>query len=93
MANIFTDLMWYLTFMQTTSLCIQTIFWLFELLFTAKVLLNGHAVTQTNVSVVYQSESTETNPHGYLIRHFKETIVLKSIKHFTKTCQPRSIYV
>ena len=49
--------------MQTTLLCIQTIFLLFELLFTTKVLLNGHAVTQNNVSVVYQSESTENNPH------------------------------
>ena len=49
--------------MQTPLLCIQTIFLLFELLFTAEVLLIGHAVTKNYVSVVFQSESTKSISH------------------------------
>ena len=35
----------------------------FEWLFDAKVPLNGHAVTQNYVSVVFQSQATENNSH------------------------------
>ena len=49
--------------MQTPLLCIQTIFLLFEWLFDAKVLLNGHAVEQNYVFVVFQSEATKNNSH------------------------------
>ena len=38
-------------------------FLLFEELFDAKVLLIGHAVTQSYVFVVFQSEETENNSH------------------------------
>ena len=48
--------------MRTPLLCIQ-ISLLFKELFDAKVLLFGHAVTQNNVSVIFQSEATENNSH------------------------------
>ena len=46
--------------MQTPLLCIQ-LFLLFEELFDAEVLLIGHAVTQSYVFVVFQSEATKNN--------------------------------
>ena len=38
-------------------------FWLVDWLVDAKVMLNGHAVTQNYVFVVYQSEATKNNSH------------------------------
>ena len=38
-------------------------FLLVDWLFDAKVLLNGHAVTQNYVFVVFQSEATKSNSH------------------------------
>ena len=58
------------------------LFLLFEELFDAKVLLIGHAVTQNYVSVVFQSEASKNNFNDYLIRHVKETIVMKMIMQF-----------
>ena len=58
------------------------IFLLFEELLNAKVLLIGHAVTQIYVYVVFQSEATKNNSNDYLIRHVKETIVMKILLRF-----------
>ena len=53
---------------------------LFEWLFDAKVLLNGHAVTQNYVFVVFQSEATENKSHDQLNKHVEETKVMKILK-------------
>ena len=57
-------------------------FLLVEWLFDAKVLLNGHAVTQNYVFVVFQSEATKNNSHNQLIRHVEETMVMKILVQF-----------
>ena len=57
-------------------------FLLLEWLLDANVLPNGHAVTQNSVFVVSQSEATRNKSHDKLIRHVKETIVMKSRMQF-----------
>ena len=69
-------MLWYLTVMQILLLCVQP-FLLVEWLFGAKVLLNGYAVTQNYVFVVFQSEATKNNSHDLIIKHIKEKIVMK----------------
>ena len=59
-------------------------FLLVEWLFDAKVLLNSYAVTQNYVFVVFQSEATKNNSHDLLIKHIKETIVMKVFMQFKK---------
>ena len=59
-------------------------FLLVEWLFDAKVLLKGYAVTQNYVFVVFQSEATKNNSHDLLIKHIKETIVMKVFMQFRK---------
>ena len=59
-------------------------FLLVEWLFDAKVLLNSYAVTQNYVFVVFQSEATKNNSHDFLIKHIKETIVMKVFMQFRK---------
>ena len=54
---------WYPTVMQTFLLCIQTFFLLVERLFNAKVLPNGHALTENYVILIFQSEATKNNSH------------------------------
>ena len=49
--------------MQTTLLWIQNICLFVELLFTAKVTLNGYAVMQNYVFVLQQAESTKNISH------------------------------
>ena len=48
---------------NSVAVHLKHFFLLFVLLFTAWILVNGHAVTQNYVFVVYQSESTKNNPH------------------------------
>ena len=48
----------------------------------AKLLLNGYAVTQNYVFVVFQSEATKNKSHDLLIKHIKETIVMKIFMQF-----------
>ena len=57
-------------------------FLLVEWLFDAKVLLNGYAVTQNYVFVVFQSEATKDNSHDLLIKLIKKTIVMKIFMQF-----------
>ena len=57
-------------------------FLLVEWLFDAKVLLKGYAVTQNYVFVVFQSEATENTSHDLLIKHIKETKVMKTFMQF-----------
>ena len=57
-------------------------FLLVEWLFDAKVLLNGYAVTQIYVFVVFQSKATENNSHDLSIKYIKETIVMKIFMQF-----------
>ena len=57
-------------------------FLLVEWLFDAKVLLNGYAVTQNYVFVVFQSEATKNNSRDLMIKHVKETIVVKVLMQF-----------
>ena len=59
-------------------------FLLVEWLIDAKVLLNGYAVTQNYVFVVFQSEATKKNSHDLLIKFIKETIVMKVFMQFGK---------
>ena len=77
--------------MQTPLLCIQ-IFLLFKELSDVKVLLIDHAVTQNNVFVVFQSEATENFSHENLIKHVKETIVVKVFRQLRRTRQLDDIY-
>ena len=53
-----------------------------EWLFDAKVLLNGPAVTQNHIFVVFRSQATKNNSDEYLIRHAKESIVMKILMQF-----------
>ena len=55
-------------------------FLIVEQLSDAKVLLNGHAVAQNYVFVVFQPETTKRNSHDYLVRHVKETKVMKILQ-------------
>ena len=57
-------------------------FLLVEWLFDAKVLLNGYAITQNYVFVVFKSEATNNNSHDLLIKHNKEAIVMKIFMQF-----------
>ena len=65
--------------LQLCRLCCCALkpFLLVEWLFGAKVLLNGYAVTQNYVFVVFQSEATKNKSHDLLIKHIKETLVMK----------------
>ena len=65
--------------MQTPLLRIQTIFVISR---TLRRLLTGHAVAQNYVFVVLQPETTKNNSHDYLVRHVKETIVMKILQQF-----------
>ena len=67
--------------MQTPLLCIETNILLYEWLFDANVLLIGHVVAQ-NSFLAFQSEATKNNSHNYMIRHVKETIVMKVLMQF-----------
>ena len=57
-------------------------FLLVEWLFEAKVLPTGHAVAQNSVFVVSQPKTTKNNSHHFLIKHVKETIVMKILQQF-----------
>ena len=90
--SITSKLWWYLTVMQTALLCVQTIF-SFEWPFVAKVLLNGHAVTQNYVFIVIQFDATKNNSNDWMITHVRQTFFMKNIRQLGKKCQLCAIYV
>ena len=53
-----------------------------EWLFDAKVLLNGYAVTQDYVFVVFQWEANKNNSHDYWSNILKKTIDMKIFMQF-----------
>ena len=46
----------------------------------AKVLLTGYAVAQNYVFVVFKPETIEKNSHDYLVRHVKESKIMKILQ-------------
>ena len=49
---------------------------------TQKYCLLGMLSRKNYVFVVFQPETTENNSHDHLVRHVKETIVMKILQQF-----------
>ena len=60
-------------------------FFIISVTFRRKILLNGHAVTQNYVFVVSHSETTGEDSHVFMIRHVKDTKVMKNTKKLEKS--------